>query len=56
MSATPKELRELVSLAQSGRLDALPVTEVPQSHANEALMRLRDGQVTGRLVLRADAA
>lgn len=52
----PKELRELVALAQSGSLQALPVTEVPQSHANAALMRLRDGHVTGRLILRSDAA
>jgi propanol-preferring alcohol dehydrogenase len=52
----PKELRELVKLAQDGELEALPVATVPQSHANEALMRLRDGKVTGRLVLKAEAA
>ena len=52
----PKELRELVALAQSGRLDALPVTLMAQSQADAALMRLRDGHVTGRIVLRADAA
>ena len=52
----PKELRELVKLAQDGDLQALPVTTVPQSQANDALMRLRDGRVTGRLVLKAEAA
>jgi alcohol dehydrogenase/propanol-preferring alcohol dehydrogenase len=52
----PKELRELVKLAQEGSLPALPVATVPQSGAYEALMRLRDGKVTGRLVLRAEAA
>jgi alcohol dehydrogenase, propanol-preferring len=52
----PKELRELVKLAQDGTLQALPVATVPQSQAYEALMRLRDGKVTGRLVLRAEAA
>jgi len=52
----PKELRELVSLAQSGELEALPVATVPQSQAYDALMRLRDGKVTGRLVLKAEAA
>jgi propanol-preferring alcohol dehydrogenase len=52
----PKELRELVRLAQQGDLAPLPVTTVPQSQANEALMRLRDGRVTGRLVLKAEAA
>jgi alcohol dehydrogenase/propanol-preferring alcohol dehydrogenase len=52
----PKELRELVKLAQAGDLQALPVATVPQSQANDALMRLRDGKVTGRLVLKAEAA
>ena len=52
----PKELRELVALAQDGSLPALPVATVPQSEAYSALMRLKDGKVTGRLVLRADAA
>jgi len=52
----PKELRELVKLAQEGMVLPLPVAMVPQSHANDALMRLRDGKVTGRLVLRAEAA
>jgi alcohol dehydrogenase, propanol-preferring len=52
----PKELRELVKLAQDGHLPALPVATIPQSQAQEALMRLRDGKVTGRLVLKAEAA
>jgi alcohol dehydrogenase, propanol-preferring len=49
-----KDLRELVKMAQDGRLETLPVAIVPQRNANEALMRLRDGKVTGRLVLRTD--
>ena len=52
----PKELRELIKLAQEGSLSALPVATVPQSEAGDALMRLRDGKVTGRLVLKAEAA
>ncbi|CAH2598598.1 Alcohol dehydrogenase [Rhodovastum atsumiense] len=52
----PRELRELVALAQDGRLAPVPVQTVPQSQANEALMRLRDGKVTGRLVLKAETA
>ena len=52
----PKELRELVALAQNGALDPVPVTTVPQSEAQAALMRLREGGVTGRLVLKAEAA
>ncbi len=46
----PKELRELVALANAGRLPKLPVATIPMEQANEALMRLRDGKVTGRLV------
>ena len=52
----PKELRELIKLSQDGSLQALPVATVPQSQANDALMRLRDGKVTGRLVLKSAAA
>jgi alcohol dehydrogenase, propanol-preferring len=52
----PKELRELINLAQEGSLEALPVATVPQREADSALMRLRDGKVTGRLVLKAEAA
>lgn len=52
----PKELRALVALAQSGELPGMPLTIVPQNTANEALMRLRAGQVTGRIVLKAEVA
>jgi alcohol dehydrogenase/propanol-preferring alcohol dehydrogenase len=52
----PKELRELVALAQNGSLPALPVATIPQHEAYSALMRLKDGKVSGRLVLRAEAA
>ncbi len=50
----PKELRELVALAQSGQVAPIPIETVPQRQANAALMRLREGAVTGRLVLRAE--
>jgi alcohol dehydrogenase/propanol-preferring alcohol dehydrogenase len=53
---TMKDLRELVQLAQGGGVKPLPVETVPQHEANDALMRLRDGKVTGRVVLRAAAA
>ncbi|MBV8523895.1 MAG: alcohol dehydrogenase catalytic domain-containing protein [Acetobacteraceae bacterium] len=53
---SPKELRELVGLAQQRRLAPLPVTTLPRSQVNEALTRLRDGKVMGRLVLKAEAA
>lgn len=50
----PVELRELVALAQNGRVPPLQVTTMPRSQANTALQRLRDGHVTGRIVLIAD--
>ncbi len=53
---TVKDLRGLVALAQSGKVPPIPVTTVPQSEADAALMRLRAGQVTGRIVLKAAAA
>ena len=51
-----RSMRELLELAQKGKLAPLPVSTVPQSQANDALMRLRDGKVTGRVVLKAEAA
>jgi len=53
---TLKDLRELVRIAQGGALPAFPITEVPMPQADAALTRLREGRVTGRLVLRAEAA
>ncbi|MFQ3622999.1 MAG: alcohol dehydrogenase [Acetobacteraceae bacterium] len=50
----PKELRALVALAQSGRLDPIPVTTAPMAQATEALSRLKAGQVVGRIVLSAE--
>jgi len=49
----PKELRELVALAQNGGIAALPVTRMPRAEASSALHRLKDGKVTGRIVLTA---
>ncbi|GAA5264076.1 alcohol dehydrogenase, propanol-preferring [Acidiphilium sp. MT5] len=52
---SPGDLRELVGLAQGGKLPPLPIETVPQREADSALHRLKDGAVTGRLVLVADA-
>ena len=51
-----KELRELVGIAQSGKLPAIPITNMPLNEANAALNRLKDGKVVGRIVLTAAAA
>lgn len=51
---SPADLRAVVALAQSGKLAPIPVELMPQDQANEALIRLRDGNVNGRLVLQAE--
>lgn len=50
------DLQEVARLAREGKLAPLPVTRLPKDEANAALMRLRDGRVTGRLVLTADGS
>jgi propanol-preferring alcohol dehydrogenase len=50
-TGNPAHLREVASMAREGKLAPIPVTTLPWDGANTALMRLRDGQVTGRLVL-----
>src|SRR5690606_32747171 len=45
------ELRELIELVKAGRIPLLPVETVPMASVNEALDRLREGKVQGRLVL-----
>jgi len=51
---SPADLRAVVALAQTGKLAPIPVEIVPQEDANQALVRLREGSVNGRLVLRAE--
>ena len=46
-----KDLRAVVKLAQDGKLKPTPVTLCPKDHANEALLELKAGHVTGRTVL-----
>ncbi len=53
---TPGDLRELVGLAQGGALPKLPIETMPKHEADAALHRLKDGTVTGRLVLVAEPA
>ena len=50
------DLTSVMALARAGKLAALPVTTEPMEQANAVLERLRDGKVTGRVVLRAEAA
>lgn len=46
-----EHMEELVRLAKEGLLASIPVTTIPRARAHEALMLLRSGKVTGRLVL-----
>ena len=53
---SPRELRDLVALSRDGKLPAIPVATAPYSDVNGVLGRLRDGRVTGRVVLDAIGA
>lgn len=47
----PKELREVVALARQGKLKPIPVETRAKSEATRTLQELRDGKITGRVVL-----
>ncbi len=47
----PRELREVVALAKDGKLQPIPVETRPKSEATRTLQELRDGRITGRVVL-----
>ena len=49
----PKELREVVALARAGKLKPIPVERRAKSEATRTLQELRDGKITGRVVLEA---
>lgn len=49
-----KDLRELIGLAQNGGIAPLTVEEVSFDDANDALVKLKQGHVAGRIVLRCD--
>lgn len=47
------ELRELLALAQTTALPALPITDAPLAQATASLEKLKAGEVIGRIVLQA---
>ena len=51
---SPQELREVVALAQSGRLARTPTEVCPADQISAQLDRLQSGQVLGRMVARWD--
>ncbi|HEX4505783.1 MAG TPA: alcohol dehydrogenase [Alphaproteobacteria bacterium] len=54
LTGSPQDLRDVIALAESGRLKPLPVERLPKDAANDAMARLDAGMVTGRLVLVAE--
>ncbi|KAJ9652155.1 hypothetical protein H2198_008577 [Neophaeococcomyces mojaviensis] len=47
-------LNEVTRIAREGMLPPVPVTTMPWNKANDALQLLKDGKVTGRLILVAE--
>lgn len=50
-TGTPEDLRAVLALANEGRLKPTPVQCCPADHANQALLDLKSGRITGRAVL-----
>jgi alcohol dehydrogenase/propanol-preferring alcohol dehydrogenase len=51
ITGSRQDLRDTIALARSGALSAVRLTGMPKDQTNEAMIRLRDGHVIGRLVL-----
>ncbi len=56
LTGSIQELRDVLRLAQDGRLAPTPVQEVPKHEANEVMDRLDHGRITGRVVLTEPAS
>jgi len=52
-TGNPQDLRDVVALARSGKLKAIPLTILTKDQANAALTMLHKGQVSGRIILAA---
>jgi len=50
-TGNPQDLRDVAALAQSGKLQPIPVTRMPKDQVNHAMHLLEEGQVNGRIVL-----
>jgi alcohol dehydrogenase/propanol-preferring alcohol dehydrogenase len=51
LTGTPQDLRDVLALANTGRLAPTPISLCSHEQANQALIDLRAGRVTGRSVL-----
>jgi propanol-preferring alcohol dehydrogenase len=52
---TVKELREVIALAESGRLTSIPIEVQPLERINDVYARLKRGEITGRAVIQPAA-
>ncbi|SAK94528.1 alcohol dehydrogenase [Caballeronia temeraria] len=50
-TGTLQDLKDVVAMARSGKLKSIPIDHMPFDKANEALVKLNEGKVTGRVVL-----
>jgi len=48
---TVKELREVIALAESGRLTSIPIERAPLERINDVYARLKRGDIQGRAVI-----
>lgn len=51
LTGNVEQLKVVTKLAQEGKWAPIPVTTIPRDEAQNALMLLRNGKVTGRLIL-----
>ena len=51
-TGNPQDLRDVVALAQAGKLKPIPISVMPKDQVNAALQRLHNGRVSGRIVLK----
>ncbi|MEZ5749144.1 MAG: alcohol dehydrogenase [Caenibius sp.] len=51
LTGTPQDLHDVLELANAGKLAPTPLQRCPADQANEAMIDLKEGRVTGRAVL-----
>ncbi|MCL8382917.1 MULTISPECIES: alcohol dehydrogenase [Xanthobacter] len=54
LMGSPQDLRDVIAMANDGRLAPTPITEIPKFNVMQAIRDLEHGSVTGRLVLTGD--
>ena len=51
LTGSPSDLRAVLALANAGKLEPTPITCCPHDSANQALLDLKQGKISGRAVL-----